>query len=134
MRKIILYTTLSTLDKIMSSSGVAREFLKKCVHKFGLEKVKEFMEIQLMHHNELSLKLLDWLDSQFEDRIKPDGRASVSVAPLENSSIKEEQEESRVKLPSMPKVNLQDVKQNNDSSLYSVGDSSSKQGTSQSSR
>lgn len=50
---------------------MTRDFLKKCVEKFGAEKVKEFMEIQLMHHNELSLKLLDWLDSEFENRIRP---------------------------------------------------------------
>lgn len=71
LRKIVLYMTLSVLDKKLASSEASRDFLKKCVNKFGAEKVKEFMEIQLMHHNELSLQLLDWLDTSFESRIKP---------------------------------------------------------------
>ena len=58
--------TLSVLDRKLASSQASKDFLKKCVNKFGSEKVKEFMEIQLMHHNELSLQLLDWLDSKFE--------------------------------------------------------------------
>lgn len=132
LRKIILYITLSTLDRQLPSSGVTREFLKKSVKKFGLEKVKEFMEIQLMHHNELSLKLLDWLDSEFENRIRTESQGNlangVSISQMENSSKKEETE-TRVKLPSMPKVNLEEVisaKHNTDSSLYSAGESSSK--------
>ena len=70
LRKIVLYLTLSILDKKVASSQVARDMIKKCIGKFGSEKVKEFMEIQLMHHNELSLQLLDWLDNEYESRIK----------------------------------------------------------------
>ena len=70
LRKIVLYITLSVLDKKITICQVSRTFLKRCSQKFGVEKVKEFMEIQLLHHNELSLKLLDWLDMLFEDRIK----------------------------------------------------------------
>lgn len=63
LRKIVFYLTVSVLDHKVSSSQNARTFLKKIVDRFGLERVKEFMEIQLMHHSELSLQLLDWLDS-----------------------------------------------------------------------
>ena len=65
LRKIVLYMTLSVLDRKLQSSQSSRDFLRKCVSKFGSEKVKEFMEIQLMHHNELSLQLLDWMDTEF---------------------------------------------------------------------
>jgi hypothetical protein len=34
------------------------------IAKFGKDRVKEFFEILLMHHNELSLKFLDWVDSR----------------------------------------------------------------------
>ena len=71
LRKIVLYLTLSVLDRKLQSSQNSRDFLRKCVGKFSSEKVKEFMEIQLMHHNELSLQLLDWMDTEFESRIKP---------------------------------------------------------------
>lgn len=69
LRKIVLYITLSVLDRKVESSDVSRQFLKRCLAKFGHERVKEFMEIQLMHHNELSLQLLDWLDSMNETRV-----------------------------------------------------------------
>ena len=55
LRKIVFYLTVSVLDREVQSSLHARGFLKKVVGKFGLERVKEFMEIQLMHHSELSL-------------------------------------------------------------------------------
>lgn len=106
------------LDKKVSSSQNARNFLKKVVHKFSLERVKEFMEIQLMHHSELSLQLLDWLESEFENRVKqssaqasrkPNPEASIdnlNVAPMHDTI---DDEESRVKLPAMPKVNLEEL-------------------------
>ena len=96
----MLYFTLSVLDKKLASSQVSRLFLRKCVTKFGLESVKEFMEIQLMHHNELSLQLLDWLDSEFESRVKP-SLPRVGAEP--NSSEK----------VMLPKVNLEEVKSRN---------------------
>ena len=78
LRKIVLYITLSVLDKKIAQCQVSRLFIKRCSHKFGVEKLKEFMEIQLLHHNELSLKLLDWIDMLFEDRIKqPDQQSLV---------------------------------------------------------
>ncbi len=55
LRKIIIYITISALDKKVSTSDTGTDFLKNCVAKFAIEKVKEFMEIQLMHNNELSL-------------------------------------------------------------------------------
>ena len=70
LRKIVLYITLAVLDRQSESSQIARDFLKRCLNKFGKEKIKEFMEIQLMHHNELSLQLLDWLDSECEERVR----------------------------------------------------------------
>jgi len=69
LRKIVFYMTVSVLDQKLASSQSARKFLKKVVQKFGLDRVKEFMEIQLMHHSEMSLQLLDWLDSEFESRL-----------------------------------------------------------------
>ena len=47
--------TISTLNTKIATSENARHFMRKCVQKFGVEKVKEFMELQLLHHNELSL-------------------------------------------------------------------------------
>ena len=107
LRKIVLFITLSVLDKTLDCRSVSRDFLRKCVGKFSSEKVKEFMEIQLMHHNELSLKLLDWLDNEFESRIKPtsNGPASIGVEELDESygsSLK-------VKPLKMPNVNLDEV-------------------------
>ena len=55
LRKIVLYLTLAVLDRKLASSQAPRDFMRKCVSKFGKESVKEFMEIQLMHNNELSL-------------------------------------------------------------------------------
>ena len=55
LRKIVLYLTLAVLDRKLASSHAPRDFMRKCVSKFGIETVKEFMEIQLMHNNELSL-------------------------------------------------------------------------------
>lgn len=40
-------------------------FIEKLSEKFTVDRVKEFMEIQLMHANELSLKLIDWIDNHF---------------------------------------------------------------------
>ena len=45
LRKIVPYMTISTLDRKQASSSFARDFMRKCVAKFGVEKVKEFMEI-----------------------------------------------------------------------------------------
>jgi len=45
LRKIILYLTLAVLDKKLPSSESSRSFIWKCTSKFGLDKVKEFMEI-----------------------------------------------------------------------------------------
>ena len=45
MRKIVIYVTISALDKKIPTSEIGRSFLKNCVGKFGIEKVKEFMEI-----------------------------------------------------------------------------------------
>ena len=55
LRKIVLYLTLAVLDRKLASSQASRDFMRKCVSKFGKDSVKEFMEIQLMHNNELSL-------------------------------------------------------------------------------
>ena len=113
LRKIIINVTFSTLDKHDPSSENVRTFLRKCVSKFGVDKVKEFMEIQLMHHNELSLKLLDWLESEFETRIMQDRQQQDNnlpiVSQMENSSRKEDDDLQQVKLPSMPQVNLEEV-------------------------
>ena len=63
MRKIVLFLTYSVLERgNENQNDVSRLFLKKAVAKCGLEKVKEFFEIQLMHQNELSLKFLDYID------------------------------------------------------------------------
>ena len=45
LRKIIFYLTVATLDKKVDSSQNSRAFLRKCVNKFGTDKVKEFMEL-----------------------------------------------------------------------------------------
>ena len=118
LRKIVFYLTVSVLDKKVSSSQNARNFLKKVVKKFSLERVKEFMEIQLMHHSELSLQLLDWLESEFENRVKQTS-AQVSRKPAPEASIENlnvapmhdtiDEEDSRLKLPVMPKVNLEEL-------------------------
>ena len=106
LRKIVLYMTLSVLDKKLASSQASRDFLKKCVNKFSAAKVKEFMEIQLMHHNELSLQLLDWLDSSFESRIKQTESSMPNVVRPESG----DSGYNRVKLP---KVNLEEMKTRN---------------------
>ena len=49
LRKIIFYLTMSVLDKSLPTAEYARSLVRNCVAKFGTEKVKEFMEIQLMH-------------------------------------------------------------------------------------
>ena len=111
----MIYITISALDKNMASSDIGRDFLKSCVAKFGIEKVKEFMEIQLMHNNELSLQLLDWLDSEFESRVKQPAAVQAhsnreQPPGINFTSIKgSEEEESRIKLPAMPQVNLEEV-------------------------
>jgi len=91
LRKIVLYITLSVLDRQLPSSEVSRQFLKKCLNKFGHEKVKEFMEIQLMHHNELSLQLLDWLDSK--------SSCESRTASKLQAAYDEESAENRIRLP-----------------------------------
>lgn len=107
LRKIVLFLTLSVLDKTLESCSASRDFMRKCVGKFSSEKVKEFMEIQLMHHNELSLKLLDWLDNEFESRIKPTGNGveSIAVEELDDSYTSS----SKAKCLKMPNVNLDEV-------------------------
>ena len=120
LRKIVLYITLSIVNRQVSSCQNSRDFLQKCVQKFGLEKVKEFMEIQLMHHNELSLQLLDWLDGKCEDRVRqtvpprvPTIEKKSSVEDIKVSALRTEEDEATsgrgVKLPDMPKVNLDEI-------------------------
>ena len=56
LRKIVLFLTYSVLEKGNNNSNdISRLFIGKSVAKYGVEKVKEFFEIQLMHHNQLSL-------------------------------------------------------------------------------
>ena len=86
-----------------------------------------------MHHNELSLKLLDWIDTEYESRIKPSS-SGIPVAPL-TTDDDESIEESRVRLPKVPRVNLDEVSAHSgknsrlhDESLYSQQDLSGKHG------
>ena len=85
-----------------------------------MERVKEFMEIQLMHHSELSLQLIDWLESEFESRVKQppasqrSNRPQQPEASIDNLNVAPMQEtidenDSRLKLPVMPKVNLEEL-------------------------
>jgi len=66
LRKIVLYLTQSILDRVSpSESEIAKQFIQVCVDKFGDAKVREFMEIQLMHHNEVYIRFLDWFEGKF---------------------------------------------------------------------
>ena len=49
LRKIIFYLTISVLDTHLPVAEHSRVLVRNCVVHFGSEKVKEFMEIQLMH-------------------------------------------------------------------------------------
>ena len=96
-----------------------------------------------MHHNELSLQLLDWLDGKCEDRVRqavpPRAPQSIdrrgSMEDIKVSALRTEEDDKasdHIKLPNMPKVNLDEIsknsRQNDAASLYSAGgDSSSKQ-------
>jgi len=42
----------------------------KCVQKFSSDKIKEFMEIQLIHANELYMKFLNFFEKTFEGSSK----------------------------------------------------------------
>ena len=93
LRKIIFYLTISVLEKQLKITENSRVLVRNCVVKFGSTKVKEFIEIQLMHQNELSLKLLDWFDTEFEYK------KALTGVPYEK-------EENNTKLQ-MPKVPLE---------------------------
>ena len=49
LRKIVLYLTCSVVNKTEESTQVSKLLLRKCVDKFGHDRIKEFFEIQLMH-------------------------------------------------------------------------------------
>jgi len=87
-----------------------------------------------MHNNELSLKLLDWLEIEFESRIKQPAavqahesllQSSINVRPLNDETP--DIEESRIKLPAMPLVNLDELQGKNSrgaadtQSVHSIG-------------
>ena len=69
-----------------------------------------------MHHNELSLQLLDWLDSEFESRVK---QHAASVPKLPHVTAEHNSSEKVM----LPKVNLEEVKSRNHESI-GAGDSS----------
>ena len=91
LRKIIFYLTISILDKQLKIAENSRTLVRNCVVKFGSAKVKEFMEIQLMHQNELSLKLLDWFDNEFEYK------KALTGVPYEK-----EEEKVKIQMPKVP--------------------------------
>ena len=73
-----------------------------------------------MHHNELSLQLLDWLDGKCEDRVRqavpprvPAIDKKASMEDIKVSALRTEEDEAAsgrgVKLPNMPKVNLDEI-------------------------
>jgi hypothetical protein len=53
LRKVALLICESVLSKQFSQA--CKQFMKKCVERDSKEKVLEFMEIQLMHSNEVFL-------------------------------------------------------------------------------
>jgi hypothetical protein len=38
------------------------KFIKRCVQRQSLSEVKEFVEMQLMHANDVCIKFIDWFD------------------------------------------------------------------------
>ena len=63
LRKIVLFLAQSVceLDSTNENGTPSFTILTQCIDLFGTEKVKEFTEIQLMHHNDLSENFLKWL-------------------------------------------------------------------------
>lgn len=47
-------------------SGEQEQFIKISVDKFGAQKVRDFMEIQLIHENTLLIKFLDFFDFRYQ--------------------------------------------------------------------
>lgn len=45
------------------------EFLDLCEDKFGAERVRDFMEIQLLHHNDILIKFLDLFNEKYYNKL-----------------------------------------------------------------
>ena len=68
LRKIALLICETVLSHVTQARDVCKALIKKIVERDGSDKVMEFMEIQLMHSNDVFLRFTDWFQNNFKPK------------------------------------------------------------------